>query len=431
MSNDPIALSVRAALAGALTVVTPGLQAAAFQVAELSVAGIGLANAMVANPTDLGAIAYNAAAMGFQTQSALTAATLFIFPDDKVTTASGTHEGQGEDAIFVPALQAMLKINSDWSLGFNVNSQFGLETYWEIGTFPALSQAIPTGLPGISLPAGTFHPTQTKMEVINFTPTLAYRINPNLSASAGFDYYDLRKMGFDTGAVEISSKNGDGFGWNLGLMYNNGPLTLGASYHSSATLEGHGTLSTSSPILAAVGLGTQSVDGEVPLPWRLQLGARYAFNDQLAVELDMSRTGWSSFDTVEFKSSATGQTILSSDNYWKDSNAYKVGLSYNLTANTQLRLGYSYDETCENDLFFSGRVPDDNRHLYSVGLAHRLPDGWEVEAAYMHVQFDDRDYQASKTFDPSTSTDPNGTTALNGQYELTVDFVGVGVSKRF
>ena len=40
----------------------------------------------------------------------------------------------------------------------------------------------------------------------------------------------------------------------------------------------------------------QTAELDLNLPWRLQLGVRYAINPQLAVEVDWTRMGWSQFE---------------------------------------------------------------------------------------------------------------------------------------
>ena len=63
-----------------------------------------------------------------------------------------------------------------------------------------------------------------------------------------------------------------------------------------------------------------------------------------------------------------------------------------------LRAGYARDLTGQGDEHFTVRVPDADRHLFSVGLRHTLPGDWEVEAAYMYAMVDDRDYVLTRSF---------------------------------
>lgn len=65
--------------------------ASGFRIPEVSVAGLGYANALVDNPEALGVLPYNPAAMGFHDGSQLSAGVFAIDPRLRVTTASGEH----------------------------------------------------------------------------------------------------------------------------------------------------------------------------------------------------------------------------------------------------------------------------------------------------------------------------------------------------
>lgn len=75
----------------------PTLRAEGFAVPEMSVAELGTANALVANPEERGAFIYNPAAMAFHAQSSIAAGALFINPNFSVKTESGKHDSTGAD----------------------------------------------------------------------------------------------------------------------------------------------------------------------------------------------------------------------------------------------------------------------------------------------------------------------------------------------
>jgi long-chain fatty acid transport protein len=151
----------------------------------------------------------------------------------------------------------------------------------------------------------------------------------------------------------------------------------------------------------------------------------------LAAEIDWSRTGWSNFEEILVTSAATGAVLSRSENYWDDSNAYRLGLTYDLNPDTQLRFGYTYDETGQPDEYYTARIPDVDRQTFSIGAAHSLGDGWELEGGYMYVTWDDNNYQGTRAFNPLVNTDINGTTALAGDYEAHAHIFGIGVNKSF
>jgi len=177
----------------------------------------------------------------------------------------------------------------------------------------------------------------------------------------------------------------------------------------------------------------QAAELDLNLPWRLQLGVRYAFTAELAVELDWTRTGWSELDTLEIKRRTTGRTLFSDVNDWKDTNAYRLGLTYDVLPGTQLRFGYAFDETGQGADHFSARAPDNDRHLFSLGVGRELGRGWALDVGYMYVKLEDRTYRSSNTYTPvaDLGREINGTDAIDGDYENNAHLFALELSKTF
>ncbi len=420
-------------------IASPGVQASGFAVPELSTAGIGMANALVANAEDPGAFPYNAAAMGFHEASSLSIGGLLIAPSFELDNASGSHESHGADWVGAPMVQAAARITERLWAGLAINAPFGLETRWRPGTFPKLTgiRVAPAGFPEPTIPLSP-QPLQSKLEVIAVAPTVTYALNGQVSLSAGIDYYWVKSAVLDSSLTELDG-DGTGWGFNLGSLYRQGPWSFGAAFHSAATIEVEGSYQPLSQNLVLLnqlvpGRGlppAQDAELDLHLPWRLQLGARYAFTDELAVELDWTRTGWSEFDKITIVGRDSGAVIQEDTNSWSDASAYRLGLTYQWRPRTQLRLGYSFDETGQGDELFSARIPDSDRHLFGVGIGHDLGEGWSLEAGYMYVRFKDRDYRSSRPYDPREPADINGTDALDGDYAASAHLVGLEVRKTF
>lgn len=424
MLNNPITRSMALCLATSVCGVQT-VQASGFMLPEASTAGIGLTNALVANPDERGAFAYNPAAMGFHDSSSLALGTYFVGPNFSVDTASGRHDSEGAEWMAVPMIQGAFRLDERWRLGFGVSVPFGLETRWSDGTFPAVSGTRTLG--GYSIPLG--HPLTSKLEIIDFSPTATYRLSDDLSLSAGIDIYWARQAKLDSTLGTLSG-DGHGLGFNLGALYRQGAWSLGAAYRSSATLDLEGDFTPKSSVLVSLErlARGQSAELELAVPGRLQLGARYAVDERLAVEFDISRTGWSAFNDIKVKGKHRGDVIFVDQNDWNDANAYRLGATYQLHDQTQLRFGYTYDETGQDDDHFSARVPDNDRHLFSLGLAQSLGNGLSLEAAYMYVRAVDRDYRGVR---PYTGGDLNGSTALAGDYGMDAHLIGLEIVKVF
>jgi len=386
-----------------LSVATAPAWASGFRLPEASIAGLATSNALVANEKLLGAIPYNPAAMAFHDGTHVIAGAMLVQPDLSVTPEEGGPNvtSVGKDNIFVPNAALTARLDEQWSWGLLINAPFGLETTWPEGTFPKFAG-----------PLEPAHPTHSNIEMLNFNPNAAYRVNENTSLAFGLDFYHVMSVALDAAGANVGG-TGSGIGVNLATMHTAGPWSFGGSYRSAVDADIDGAV------------GPAPATTEVNFPWMLQVGAKYQPSDKWAVELDIERTGWSRFDVIEIDSPFPAAQATSTNN-WDDANAYRIGGIYQLSDKTQLRLGYTFDETGQPEEHFSARVPDADRQLLSVGFAHEF-GGWTLEGGYMYVKFDDR--TVDNTAPPAA--DPNGTSAYNGEYESNVNLFGLGVTKKF
>lgn len=410
-----------------------------FAVAELSTLGIGTANALVANPDDVGAFAYNPAAMAFHDSSSLALGSLFIGPSFSVKTATGDHDSHGADWVVAPMVQGAVVINDRWRAGIALNAPFGLESRWGIGNFPELAgettrevQVLPPPFPAFSfnVPNGA-EPTASKAEILDLSPTFAFRVTDDFSVSAGLDYYYAKKTKFNSTLMTLSG-DGHGYGFNLGALYAAERWSIGAAYHAAATLDIQGQYRPTNSTLELLGAlpSAQSASLDLNLPWRLQVGARFKLTPQIAVEFDWTRTGWSEFQDITVKG-AGGQIILKDENNWEDASAYRLGFTWQALERTQLRIGYSYDETPQDDDYFSPRIPDNDRHLLGIGIGQDLGQGWQVDLGYMYALFDGKRKITGSRDYAGLGDDINGSTAVAGEYDANAHLIGLELTKTF
>ncbi|MCU7917236.1 MAG: outer membrane protein transport protein [Candidatus Thiodiazotropha sp. (ex Epidulcina cf. delphinae)] len=405
-----------------LVALNQSAQASGFAIPELNITGLATSNAMVANPDSLGAIAYNPAAMSFHEGSSAAAGVILVKPDLSVDTGSGNIDSDGNDVVAIPVLTAHDQLSEEWALGISINAPFGLETDWALETFDD------------QYPVGSFIPTQTKLEIVAFSPSAAFKVNQQASLSFGVDYYWMREVIFSSKLNNMSTYpnfnlEGDGrsVGFNLGALLVVDNWSFGGSYHSSSKIKAEGTLKDEGGVLPAN--LSDNVTATLELPWRLQIGVRNQTTDKLAIEFDYTRTGWNTFDTLVVKNEEFGSTIFTSINAFDNANAYRLGATYDFSEATQLRVGYTYDETPQGDKYFSPRVPDADRQLFSLGIGHTLSGGWTIDAGYMYVKFDERTIDSPRS--AVAGEELNGTTAVNGSYDSSVHLLGFGVTKHF
>ena len=383
--------------------------ASGFRVPELSVAGTATSNALVANVDELGAVAYNPAAISFHEGKNVMIGVNSVSYEATVTPAGGTStDSIGKDHFLIPNMLVSTTDDSGVGFAFLVNSPFGLETQWPDETFPGFAGGL-----------DVLEPELSRIKMLNLSPNLSYKIDTNSSVAFGLNYYDVINLSFNTQNIRIEG-TGNGIGFNVGYLHKMDNVNIGISYKSgvSTNIKGH---------FDARGIGSSVVSASAKLdfPDVLQIGVQYNPTKNLGIEFDLDHTGWSSFDEVKVINS-TGGTLTSSNNAWENTWAYRLGFVYKLTPKTKLLFGYTFDESPQPDSNFSARVPDADRQLFSVGASHEF-DEWKVEYSYMYVDVDDRTVNSSTAY----AGDANGTTLYNGTYQSDVSLIGLSLAMKF
>jgi long-chain fatty acid transport protein len=408
------AISFKLIIAAILSGLSFSLFASGFRLPESSIGGMALSNAVVANPDLPGALIYNPALMSAQSDPRLVNfGVINISLDAEVSPENGNPaKSNGKSNIQLPSFFYMSRLNDQLSWGVGLHTPFGLETKWPANTFSGFSD----------IGAGALEPEASKLELVNLTPNLSYKIDIHNSVAFGVNYYIVKKLVFNTQASQIDA-DGEDFGYTLAYHYSRGSWNFGATYRSAVETHVEGNITA--------GGVTADAEADIEFPKMLQIGVRKQVNNQWAIEFDVERTYWSSFDNVSIENNHPAPTIpnpIDNTNNWKNVNAYRLGISYRLNNLTQLYFGYTRDETPQPDNYYSARIPDADRQLVSAGFSHQLDSGWTLEGGIMLVMFDDRTIQNTTPF---VGGESNGTTVYNGRYESEALLVGAGFTKTF
>lgn len=404
-----------------LSVISFSLLASGFRLPESSITGMSLSNAVVADSTQPGALIYNPALMSVNKERRLVNfGFINISLDAEVTPENGNPaESKGESNVQLPSFFYMSRVSDQWSWGLGLHVPFGLEINWPDNTFSAFSLA--------GAQENFIEPEHSKIEVINLTPNVSYKIDPHNNLAFGINYYIVKELIFNTQAVQIEA-DGEDFGYTLAYFYNRDAWNFGATYRSAVETHVEGDIN-------AAGLNGKA-EADIEFPKMLQIGIRNRINNQWAIEFDIERTYWSSFDTVRIEH--THPVVpgpIDSANNWNNVNAYRLGVTFQLNKKTQLFFGYTRDETPQPDNSFSARIPDADRQLFSAGFSHTIRKDWAIEGGIMLVKFEDRTInQPAGSFATnlgSGNTESNGTDAYNGNYKSEAFLIGFGINKTF
>lgn len=351
-----------------------------------SASAAAMGNAFVAQADDPSALHYNPAGMtqlhGFQSlfgTSLIGGTTQFTSP----TGVQATGDRNGSLAWPPPGhvyLVANLKdlgfsALGDFSAGIGFNNPFGsLTRYPNDGPFRS---------------ALTF----TTLPLLDIKPTIAYKLNEQLSFGLGADIYTFSGL-FGEGHLEQKSVWPGGLGipagslveingsdttagFNVSLLYTpyrnseGKPLVnIGMVYRSQATLHLTGNFlanGTSIAGTAATFVLPQVFSGGIAV-WPVRTPDR-----EWKLEFDVDYVGWKSNRSLDVH--LTNGTVLPFPQNWQSGYTAMVGTEYRWLRlaslpdwDVALRAGYMNQQTQIPDRTFNPGVPSANAHIPSIGI---------------------------------------------------------------
>jgi long-chain fatty acid transport protein len=392
-----------AALACAIAAIGTQAQAGAFAVREQSAYFQGMSFAGAAAGQELSSMFWNSAAaaaapgMNSETHVAL------VVPHTEVESTGtslldgalglDTKSGQIGDPTPVPASYFNYQINEKLFVGMAINGQYGFTTKAENADF-----------------AGTPIATTSKIFSINFNPTVAYKISPELTIGVGAQilYADLALTSTNSEGVTAAATRGAivssgrrteaddwGFGGTAGILWQPAPGTsIGVGYRSQIELEGKGTCTGFGLSNIAAGqiggnatgcLVGANVEADLTLPDLVTASFRQRLNDQWTVLGTVEWQNWSVVgERAEFKNAA-GQTVdvfpLDYDDGW----FFSLGGEYKYSPDWTFRAGLGYELSPISDEVRNVSLPDNDRIWLSFGASHRLTEKITIDLAYTHL----------------------------------------------
>ena len=406
--------------------------ASGFRLPESSIAGLSLSNAVVANNDITGAMIYNPALMSAQDERRTVTVGMMNFRlDAHVDPDVGNEtDSEGDDSVLIPNFYYMSRVSPDWAWGLGVNAPFGLETKWPAGTFGTFQLPVPPTPPALAAQIAALEPETSKLEVINITPNVSFKIDDHNFLALGINFYEVRELIFNTQEIDIDGE-GRANGYTLAYFYQRGVWSFGATYRSAVEVDVDGSIEDSG---FAGGIRTDAT-AKIELPDMFQIGIRNKVNEQFAVEFDIERTNWSSFDVIDIEHEHPAiPSPITNTNEWDNVYAYRFGVTYQHNNKLQFRFGYTRDETPQSEKYFSARIPDADRQLFSAGLSYKFKDDLEFEGGLMFVKFNNRTIDrpaGSFVSKLPGDTEANGTDAYNGKYESNALVIGFGLTASF
>ena len=365
-----------------------------------------------------------------------------VFAASPFASLTGEDDDGGSPAV-VPNFYWAKQIDDDLAFGLGFNAPFGLATEYDDDW------------------VGRYHAVISDLRIVNFNPSLGYKINDSISVGGGVDMMladvilsrviDFGAICFaqftpsicqglgalPQGADGYGDLTGDNFddvslGYNLGLKFKlNDNITLGLSYRSEVDIEVQGDADFTVPSAASfVFAGDLFLDtglqAEVTLPASFSIS--YANQvDNLTYLADITWTGWSSFQelVIEYDNPAQPDSIELYQ--WDDVYRYSVGLDWQYSDETIYRFGLAYDESPVPDAERrTPRLPGNDRTWLSFGVSKLMDKEMSIDIGYSHLFIDDA--KIDKTVE---STIPTLESTLTGEYMADVDIFSVQLNWQF
>jgi long-chain fatty acid transport protein len=396
----------------AALMVAAGAQASGYKLPEQSVRAMGKAGANVAGAYWADASYYNPANMGWvDGEQALEGALTFIYLpkiDFKGTVAGYPADASSKSEDFlVPTFHYVGPRFGQWRFGLSVTAPGGLSKRWD--TQPQKSTA-----------------EEFTLAIVEMSPSVSYTFNEAWAVGAGVRvlYADgtVRAYAQDARGNLLVAQNMEGdtieLGYNLALSYRPQPqTTLSVTYRSNIDMKVEGTAKGGGPLSGHAWFDTDA-DVTVPLPATLSIAAYHDFG-RVAVELEYERAYWSEYSELDFnfddpvvEASVLGQPR---DKSWKDSDTFRVGVTWHVDEKWDMLFGYAWDESPVPERTLGFELPDADAHVFSVGSVVRIDQHWEAGFGLLY------DHKESRSVDGNENEGAiDGTFDKGGAYLATV-----------
>jgi len=428
-----------------LVIFSSAASASGFQLLEQSASGIGNAFAgAAATAENASTIYFNPAGMTQlkerEVSGGLSAiGPSFRFHDQGSNTGALNGTGNGGDAggwEAVPNGYASWALNKDLYVGLGIGAPFGLKTEYEN--------------PWV----GAAQSTRFMVKTININPSIAYRVNENLSLGFGLNWQRLnaeykRQVAVDTIPLTAMTSTlklkDDAWGWNAGALFSISPATrVGVSYRSAIKYNATGTIDVTGGTSGANQSGSSDAKASLKLPDTFSLAVSHQLEDKWRVLGDLTWTGWSSLPKVDIlrasdtalyipashvgqPAGATAQTL---DTDFRDTWRLSAGAEYQYNDDWKLKVGVAYDQTpVKRAATRLVSLPDNDRVWLSLGAQWKPSNTSTLDFGMSYIHVRDSKINNDQTAAATGSSLSRGT--VTGEYSGNIWLFGAQYSMSF
>lgn len=236
---------------------------------------------------------------------------------------------------------------------------------------------------------------KTELRTFDIQPTVAVELAPGLNVGVGLNI-EYAKATLGNALPNLSSALPDGhqelkgngwdIGWSVGAQLHRGPVSVGLAYKSAIKHKLDGSV-TVDGLVGPLAAQNRSIDATATFstPWQAIGSVRFRATDQLTLNFQAVRYGWSEFDAIRL--GAPLNTAIP-ENY-RDTWTFAGGVDYMIDPQWTVRAGVQYGQTPTRDGERDARVPDSDRLNFSAGTSYALSDRFTIDAAASYISFED------------------------------------------
>ncbi|MCV2402619.1 outer membrane protein transport protein [Marinomonas sp. C2222] len=394
--------------------------------------GSALAGA-AASDTDISFSYWNPALFLNTTKSTIYASGALIIPSTEVevteaSTASATGGlDLGTDTVsnyvdetLIPALYFARPLSVNTVAGVSLNTPFGL-----------------SGDYGDDW-SGRFHATESSIQDIALSFTLAHRMNQKLSLGGSLQLHQAEVVlgsavgstnsaagGEGTGYIEAEAT---GYGYSLGVLFEPVQGTrIGLGYRSKVDFDFEGSVTysgVSSTLAALASLEDTTVTDSLTFPSLLTISLDQHLSNKLTLGLTAMKTGWDVVDElrIDYDSNQSDSVVTFS---YTDQWFYSAGLSYDYSDKWVLRTGVAVDQSPATDEYRSARAPDGDRYWFTLGGTYIYSGDTTLNFSYAYVEVEDVSIARGDADEDSSRGN------LSADYESSVHIISLALNTSF
>jgi len=322
------------------------LQAAGFLQSELAASAAGVGNAFVATADDVAAAIYNPSGKAWQDGWDLSMGYIVDYRDSSVRLPAGVAPNNGSEPNMFYFYGGWMPLDSSLGITFAYAPMYHIQNDWGL-VFGAA--------------AGN-----TSLRVDDIAMDAVYAVNSSLAVSLGADWY-LSDVTMVQGGVTFKDRDLTSFGGHASLLWKPAPgWSLGVNARSGASIN--------------MSSGNQKMT--IKLPDQIQAGLAYLIADRWRLEGDVQWVRWSSIGDMNVTSGGT--VVMANPLNLRDTISAMAGLTWTLRENTQVRLGYAYEQGAQKRQGFNPLISDQDGHRVSLGGGGEA-FGLHLDAVYSYT----------------------------------------------